>query len=73
MIYDQVIILLDLFKFMEYEIKKKIHITCPHCEKAIETEIEVELEIEEKKKNKDKKKDNGHNTKTSKNKRKFKK
>ena len=43
---------------MEYEIKKKIHITCPHCEKAIESEIEIELEIEDKKKNKknDKKK-----------------
>ena len=37
---------------MEYEIKKKIHITCPHCEKAIESEIEIELEIEDKKKNK---------------------
>ena len=34
---------------MEYEIKKKIHITCPHCEKSIKTEIELELEIEEKK------------------------
>ena len=33
---------------MEYEIKKKIHITCPHCEKAIESEIEIELEIEDK-------------------------
>ena len=41
---------------MEYEIKKKIHITCPHCENAIETEIEIELEIEDKKK-KDKKKE----------------
>ena len=40
---------------MEYEIKKKIHITCPHCEKAIETEIEIELEIEEKKKKEKKK------------------
>ena len=37
---------------MEYEIKKKIHITCPHCEKAIESEIEIELEIEDKKKDK---------------------
>ena len=37
---------------MEYEIKKKIHITCPHCEKAIESEIEIELEIEGKNKNK---------------------
>ena len=35
---------------MEYEIKKKIHITCPYCEKAIESEIEIELEIEDKKK-----------------------
>ena len=39
---------------MEYEIKKKIHITCPHCEKAIESEIEIELEIEDKKKDKKK-------------------
>ena len=39
---------------MEYEIKKKIHITCPHCEKAIESEIEIELEIEDRKKNKKK-------------------
>ena len=37
---------------MEYEIKKKIHITCPNCEKAIEAEIETELEIEDKKKSK---------------------
>jgi len=37
---------------MEYEIKKKLHITCPHCEKAIETEIEIELEIKDKKKDK---------------------
>ncbi|MGH1521499.1 MAG: hypothetical protein ACRBB2_03900 [Nitrosopumilus sp.] len=29
---------------MEYELKKKIHITCPHCERAIETEIDLELE-----------------------------
>ena len=41
---------------MEYEIKKKIHITCPHCEKAIESEIEIELEIEDMKKNKKKSK-----------------
>ena len=46
---------------MEYEIKKKIHITCPHCEKAIESEIEIELEIEDKKK--DKKKDKTSKTK----------
>ena len=42
---------------MEYEIKKKIHITCPHCEKSIKTEIELELEIEEKKDKKKLKKD----------------
>ena len=39
---------------MEYELKKKIHITCPHCERAIETEVDLELEIKDKK-NKDKK------------------
>ncbi len=33
---------------MEYEVKKKIHITCPHCEKAIETDIEIELEVKDK-------------------------
>ena len=49
---------------MEYEIKKKIHITCPHCEKAIESEIEIELEIEDKKKNK--KKDEKKSTKPKK-------
>ena len=31
---------------MEYELKKKIHITCPHCEHAIETAIELELDIQ---------------------------
>ena len=41
---------------MEYEIKKKIHITCPHCEKAIESEIEIELEIEDRKKDEKKSK-----------------
>ena len=44
---------------MEYEIEKKIHITCPHCEKPIETEIELELEIKDghkDKKHKDSKK-----------------
>ena len=51
---------------MEYEIKKKIHITCPHCEKAIETEIEIELEIEEKKK-KDKHKLRGRKSKSKQN------
>ena len=34
-------------EILNFKIKKKIHITCPHCEKAIESEIEIELEIEE--------------------------
>ena len=53
---------------MEYEIKKKIHITCPHCEKAIESEIEIELEIEDKKKDKKKSKKSKKSTKSKKSK-----
>ena len=54
-IYKKIMIFKKSVKIMEYEIKKKIHITCPHCEKPIETKVEMELEIEEKKKYKDKK------------------
>ena len=53
---------------MEYELKKKIHITCPHCERAIETEIELELDIKDKKSKDKKSKDKKSKDKKSKDK-----
>ena len=53
---------------MEYELKKKIHITCPHCERPIETEMEIELEIKDKKSKDKKSKDKKSKDKKSKDK-----
>ena len=47
---------------MEYEIKKKIHITCPHCDKPIETEIELEIETKDKEKKRKKYKEKKFNS-----------
>ena len=58
---------------MEYEFENKIHITCPHCGKPIETEIELELEVKDKKHKDKKHKDKKHKDKKKSKKKKSKK